>query len=375
MDLTAVSRHASLYEALWSLVTDEGATLVAIAEQPALLNLAVVVERVPATAAGDPVTRAERARAEIVAACQDLRDLELAVEERFVDEGDAALVALGLATGHRNAPLWRRKPAVAVKLGEVVDTAWRERPGKPSYVQRLIAKVADQLLAREARHRVRTSGLTAMASRPELAEMSAQMMRRYEAYYRVYSDLEGLRADTYAALDLRDIEDDGFNRFEDFVGSSLYFYARFLLDIEYVIREYGGIWIFGDAEVEQSVADAIKLIEHFSEVPYRDESKLRLRAAAAAELDSFLGNLEAESAGRALLERWQRRLRRCQCKPTQPDLTRCKVHQMTHACAYYTHVLDIDWYRMVPWHGEAPPNLDLVDPATLYRDLGLTYEN
>ncbi len=136
-----------------------GASIGAVAQHPVLLNLAAVVERLPTSASDDTATRAELARQEIVAACHDLSDTDLAVEARFYDEGDAALIALGLATGYRSAPLARRRPAVAGKLEMKADTAWKERPGRPSHVQRLIATVADQILAREARHRMRTAGL------------------------------------------------------------------------------------------------------------------------------------------------------------------------------------------------------------------------
>ncbi len=187
----------------------------------------------------------------------------------------------------------------------------------------------------------------------------------------MYSELQGLRADTHAALSLRREQEVGLNRFEDYVGSSLHFYARFMLEKEAFVHEFGGIWFFGQADVEQAVSDAIKLIEHFSPLSYRQESQARLRASQDLELDAFLTGLARDDAGRRLLDRWQERLLECRCDLDEPRPHECKVHAMMRACAFFEDVLDADWYRMVPWHGEPPPNLTVVDVATLYRDVGL----
>lgn len=357
----------ALYAALWGLVTP-AATLVAVSEQPVLLALARVREAGSEPEAG---LLAAAARDEIKAACVALEDRQLAVEPGWHHEGGAVLALLGLATGYQSAPLHRRREGAASLLGYEVGTAFKTRPSVRSHVQDAVYAVADKLWERDIWARARTSAVLAREQRPQLSELAVDTLRRYEAYYAMYTPLSALRADLVAAISLRREGDDEFNRVRDYDVSSLHAYAAFLLAKREFEDRFHGVWLFAQADIEQAMADSIKLIEHFSGLRYREESLLRLERAEHQELHAFIQQLETDEGGRNALRRWQERIETCECDPERP-LPDCRVHKLMRACEYYTLVLDTDWYRVIPWHGGSPPNLGTVDAATLYRDVGLS---
>jgi hypothetical protein len=353
-----------LHDALWALVAP-GASLARVIEQPVLLDLAATFD--PSIASAEDASVG--ARDAVIAACRSIDDRALVVEPRWHGEGAAVLVLLGLATGFHSAPHYRRREGAASLLGYEVETAFKTRPNVRSHAQNAVYAVADYLWGRAIRARAQRAGQTAAANRPQLAALNVELLQRYEAYYTMYTPLSALRADLTAALELHRDGDDELNRFEDFVSSSLHAYSTFLIAKRDFIERYGGVWIFGQADIEQAMADSIKLIEHFSGLRAREESVLRL-SAAGGELHTFASALEADTEGRAGLSRWRDRITSCHCDlehPTDP----CRVHKLLRATDYFTSTLDIDWYRMIPWHGVTPPNLDVIDPATLYRDVGL----
>lgn len=355
-----------LYEALWALVTP-GATLAAIAEQPAL----VALTRVRGTDDDRPIDRlAQLVRGEVIAACRALDDRALAVEPRWQHEGAAVLVLLGLATGYHSAPLHHRREGTANLLGYEVGTAFKARAGVRSHAQNAIYAVADKLFEYDIAARATASPVLALDQRHEVSALTVDLLRRYEAYYAMYTPLSALRADISAALDLRREGEDELNRREDFVASSLFAYTEFLAAKREFMGRYMGVWVFAQADIEQGVADAIKFIEHFSGLRYREESLLRLARAEHGEFYSFMKGIEAEPESRSALRRWRERILSCACDLDQPSGD-CRIHKLMRAAQYFTLVLDTDWYRMVPWHHAPPPNMEAVDPATLYRDIGL----
>lgn len=353
-----------LSEALWALAAT-GAGLEQVLDQEPLLEIGMVLAGAEAQDEA-----AVAAREAIVAACRRLDDQALAVEPRWHREGAAILALLGLATGFHGAPSHRRREGAASLLGYEVGTAFKTRPGSPSHAQNAMTAVADRLWERVIRARSQHAAVAASTTRADLSALSVELLRRYEAYYAMYTPLTALRADVLTALDLRDEGDDDLNRLDDFVVSSLHAYATFLLAKRDFMERYGGVWVFGQADIEQAVADSIKLIEHFSGLRYREESVLRL-TAAGGEVHPFAVGLEAEADGRAALRRWRQRILACQCAVDQPAEA-CRVHKLLRAAEFFTDALDADWYRVIPWHGVAPANVGVIDPATLYRDVGIS---
>lgn len=359
-------RIDALYEALWALV-GPSATLATITEQPALLELAHNLARDDESS---PEQLAVRVREEIVAASRALDDPGLAVEPRYHREGAAVLTLLGLATGYHSAPLHRRRDGAAGLLGYEVGTAFKTRPGVRSHAQNAFYAVADKLFEQDIQNRTQAAPVLLTEQRQQISAVTMELLRRYEAYYAMYTPLTALRADLLAALGLHGEGDDELNRFDDFVVSSLHAYAEFLIAKRNFMEHYHGIWIFAQADIEKAVADAIKFIEHFSGLRYREESVLRLERSPHRELHHFALQLDETPEGRQALRRWRERIMECTCDLEQ--LTgECRMHRLIRACEYYIVVLDTDWYRMIPWHHGPPQNIDAVDPGTLYRDVGL----
>jgi hypothetical protein len=357
----------ALYEALLTLAED-GATLSAVAEHSALLALTRVRDGVHTPT--DQLLAA-RAREEITAACLALDDHRLAVDPVSDRDGAAVMVLLALATGYRSASAARRRSGAAALLGyPVVNTAFKVRPGVRSHAQNAVYAVADSLWERDLHARARVSAELAEMKRPPVSELAIDTLRRYEAYYSMYTPLSGLRADLTAAIEMRREGDTELNRSVDFDHASLYDYATFLRAKRAFEATYHGLWVFAQADIEQAMADCVKLIEHFSGLRSREESWLRLTHSEAEELHTFAGQLECDENGRSALRRWRNRIEECTCDLSRPA-PRCRVHALMRACDYYTTVLDTDWYRVVPWHEGPPPNFGNIDPASLYRDVGL----
>jgi hypothetical protein len=358
-------RIDGLYEALWALVP-AGATLAAIAGEPGLLELA----RDPGQPEAPEEQLVVRLREQIVSACRALDDPGLAVEPRWHHEGGAVLTLLGLASGYHSAPLHRRRDGAAGLLGYEVGTAFKIRPGVRSHAQNAVYAVADELLQRDIQARTRAAPGLVTQQRGEVSAFSVDLLRRYEAYYAMYTPLTALRADLIAAIGLRRDGDDDINRFDDFVVSSLHAYAEFLVAKRGFMERYHGVWIFAQADIEKAVADAIKFIEHFSGLRYREESVLRLQESEHGELAAFQDALGRNPEGRQAIRRWREHIEVSSCDLDQP-VRGCRMHQLIRACEYYIAVLDADWYRMMPWHPGPPPNIQAADPARLYRDLGM----
>lgn len=356
-----------LYDELWDLV-GPGATLAAVSKTKVLLTLARVRQKAPD---GERDQLAALAREEVIAACRQLDDRALAIEPAWHGEGAAVLALLGLATGYHSAPMHRRREATANALGYEVGTAFKTRSGVRSHVQNAVYAVADKLWERDIQVRAATSATLVEEQRQELSALTVDLLRRYEAYYAMYTPLSALRGDLNTALELRREGDDGPNRFEDYVASSLHAYADFLLAKRDFMERYRGVWIFAQADIEQGVADAIKLIEHFSGLRYREESILRIERAEHQELQPFVQQLEAGPDGALALRRWRDHIVECHCDLSNPS-AECRVHRLMRACRFYIHVLDADWYRIVPWHLDQPSNVGLIDVASLYRDVGVS---
>ena len=130
------------------------------------------------------------------------------------------------------------------------------------------------------------------------------------------------------------------------------------------------MWLFWDADLEQSVADAITFVEHFSGLTYRQESHLRVLLARHDELNPFLRALDSTPEGLEIGASWQRRLDDCVCDLEHPR-SDCKVHLLIAACQYYIDAIDTDWYTLAPWYRGMSKYRTIVDPASLYDAVGL----
>ena len=97
--------------------------------------------------------------------------------------------ALGLATGYHAAPLHRRRDGAAGLLGYEVGTAFKTRPGVRSHVQSAVYAVADRLWQRDIEARTQAAPRLATEQRRTYRPLSMDLLRRYEAYYAMYTPL------------------------------------------------------------------------------------------------------------------------------------------------------------------------------------------
>jgi hypothetical protein len=354
--------HAALLE-----LRKSGATVDAIRQQPVLIHLVHIRAGLEAGDASD-AELAALCRPAIDRAARALGTADTEVIARYPNEGRAARLLLGLLSGGH--PQHRRREWAASELEMEVETMLHRRPGIPSHEERVIHQVADVMWEHETGARLGNvlQRLADLAPRAGI-ELVGKLLGRYEHYYRVWTALGGLRADVTAALNLRATGDDEINALDDYVGSSLYWYAKYHWLVTRFIDDFGGMWILTDPDREEAIAAAIKVVEHFSPLSYRDESRLDQVLDRSADLDPFLSQLERRKYGARILEHWRRRVLSCNCSSTIDS--RCRVHAMMRACETYTDLLDQEWYEVAPWYGRVPTQHGIVDAATLYRDLGL----
>ena len=357
-----------IYEALLAL-RDTGTTVEAVRAQPGLIGLRYV-ERAATTdkhPEPTPDQLAVVARREIDDAAKAIgRDASGALPWRQ-DEVAAARLILGTKS---SLPLHTRRGDAADALGMRLDTMLHRRPGKRTHEERVIEHVADVMWERETECILGLVFAEMKRASPEASDLAADLLHRFQHYYRVWNVLDGLRADVAAVLQIRRHGEARVNELDDYVRSSPHWYARFQQLVRGFVDEYGGMWIFWDKDIEQSVSDAIKLVENFSRMTYRQDSELRVLANKHEELDPFLRRLEAKRQGQDLVEAWRRHLYECDCDLEHPKED-CNVHLLMAACQYYIDAIDTDWYSVAPWYRGMSKYRKIVDPATLYEAVGL----
>ena len=241
-------------------------------------------------------------------------------------------------------------------------------PGEPE--ERVVAQVADVMWERETECILGVVFAELRERTPEGSDLAVDLLHQYRHYYRIWTALTALRADVAAVLQIRREGEDEVNKLGDYVGSSLYWYACYQQLVTRFVDDYGGNWLFSDADVEQSVTDSIKFVENFSGLTYRQDSQLRVLVADHEELDPFLRALDAAPDGHEIVEAWQRRIDECDCDLGHPK-SDCKVHLMMAACEYYIDAVDTEWYALAPWYRGMPKYRKIVDPASLYEAVGL----
>ena len=251
-----------------------------------------------------------------------------------------------------------------------VDTMLHRRRGVRTHEERVVAQVADVMWERETACILGVVFAELQERTPEGSDLAVELLHQYRHYYRIWTVLDGLRADVAAVLQIRRQGEDEVNKLDDYVRSSLHWYARYQQLVRRFVDDYGGMWLFSDADIEQSVIDAIKFVENFSRLTYRQDSQLRVLVTGREELDPFLRALEATPEGQEIIEAWQRHLDECDCDLEHPK-SDCKVHLLMTACQYYIDAIDTEWYALAPWYRGMPKYRKIVDPATLYEAVGL----
>ncbi len=303
---------------------------------PAVLGLAVVAAK---AASESPADRAVAARNLLV---------ELTVRVDGERLGPVATL-LGLASGSRGSLLKTRRATVAAMLGISVDhlrtSGWEDR---------LIEALADELFAADSAYRLRHRHRTEREREPLDNRVGVNWLERHQAYRRVWTPMNAARADVAVLLQqFRDRvpnEDIG-----DRLTNICWQWARFQIELESFIRDYGGLWLLGDVESEFALADALEQAELLAPGGEADHSWLRglLRDSPHLEFDPFRAKLLAEELGEPMLVMWADWAKTCQCNLAQPAED-CPVHAWMSAVTKFTRLMDEDWIQVADWYRRDP---------------------
>jgi hypothetical protein len=188
------------------------------------------------------------------------------------------------------------------------------------HVQPLLDPLADELVEYNAKYRLRDTYERLAAKQPASPALAVMRLDRFEYYYRMWSDLSGLENDLTVYLRARRDPATTAVQLERRRRTSLWFLARFYLHLDQFMDQRGGLWLLGDEEQAQLVADSSWYLQFHPPVTQEDASWLSF-AALEEPLPAFhLFNrkLDEDDAGRLILTRWQTWLEACRCDDQAP---------------------------------------------------------
>lgn len=246
---------------------------------------------------------------------------------------EAARLSFGLSAGTRGMAAADRRRQAAAVFGLQPDT-FRKQPEAD-----LLSEIASEL------RRLATEPDQADDELEQAAETASSVLaiywaERFEAYYRIWTPISGLRGDLVAALELRREGGDQVD-WTEYAAYAFMHYARFSLALHDFVTEYGGMWLLGDADAETAVAEAVHQVWRQTPLSERDDSWLRTAMATVEDLElhGFLSLTEETDTGRVLLEEWQEWIAECTCGP-EGSTPECSVHAMIAQCERYMGLID-----------------------------------
>ena len=227
----------------------------------------------------------------------------------------------------RSSPGPRREAAGQV-LGRIKGDSVRRRYERP-----LIADLARALVSAEVAFRRRSRDLD-----PDRIDWAG----RLNSYGRIYAPIAGLAGDLEILIRAQRDRPSDVEMLKPQLGSSLWFYARIQLELHNFVRDYGGIWLFPDIEIENDVANAIHHINRHPGLNEHDTSWLRvtLRGIPDHELAGFLEAISSDPRGHAILKAWTTWCQSCQCPSIQVPERDCEIHAVIAACNDYLDDVD-----------------------------------
>jgi hypothetical protein len=282
----------------------------------------------------------------------DARDVLMeAAKELTAESRRIFAMTFALGEGGQLRRLEDRRATLARQLGIGVRTM-QERE------DRILSTVAYSIVELEQTTRLRQAHGRLERRQPVEGPLAVDWLGRFRHYYRMWTDLSGLRNDLGAFL----VRHQGFpddDAVEVYGPSSLHYFTRFLAHLEQFISQEGGLWLFSSPDTEVAVSDAVYEIGFHPPADDLEQSWLRteLHAVAAEEKHPFIERLQSQPKGRAFLARWDDWLRSCAadpaCKPNDPA-ERCDLHQVIGLCDFYLEVVEREWNVICDWY-HLPP--------------------
>jgi hypothetical protein len=244
------------------------------------------------------------------------------------------------------------------------------------HVQPLLELLADELIEYDALYRMRSTHERLAAKLPASPALAVMWLDRFQYYYQMWTDLSGLENDLTVYLSVR--HDPLTNaQLERRLRTSLWFLARFFLHLDQFVDQRGGLWLLGDEQQAQFVADSIYLVGFHPPVTEQDASWLSFAALGrpVPAFHLFNRRLDEDDTGKLILTRWRAWLEACQCDPQAPAED-CQPHIVMQHSRRYREIIDAEWNRIVEWFtgpkGESVITLEQV--AEMNRRWRLPYE-
>ncbi len=247
-----------------------------------------------------------------------------------------------------------RRATLAKTLGVDIKTIRRRE-------DRILATVAYSIVEREQATRLREAHGRLERRQPVEASLAVDWLDRFRHYYRMWTDLSGLRNDFQAFL-VRRAEHPDDDAVKVYGPSSLHYFTRFIAHLEQFVNQEGGLWLFSSPDTEVAISDAVYEIAWHAPADDLEQSWLRteLHAVAEEEKHPFTTRLQQQRKGRAFIDRWNGWLRECGadpgCEPDSPA-KRCELHQVIALSDYYLEVVEREWNVICDWYHLPPERL------------------
>ena len=293
--------------------------------------------------------------------------------------GEAAACLFGLEGGTRGLGPRERREQAADALGMSAET-FRTRHQKG-----VVGDLAGQMLALLNERQLRDVHGQLERRHPAESRLAVEWVSRFEAYYRLWTNVTGLAGDLsayrstlfepgrpYDRAPGTDGDDDpGYSQeaqAEGYAQDALFHYTSFEWGLKQFVTRYGGLWLFSSAEAEAAAAAAVYRISwHVSAYNERDQSLLRsvLSDTRSQELHDFLRNLARNPIGQETYREWLVWLGECGCTWRPADTEQeyfptwrhhegieesCQVHKVIAACGDYCDLIDREWLRIADWY-------------------------
>jgi hypothetical protein len=328
-------------------VVNQGAWASALdpVELPSLLALACV--------AGPAKESGVTAQAQLVIVLKHVLEYEKS-------EGAARALALllGLASTTKGFDSVARRTRAKNYLhpGMELDTFNRR------HVQPLLDLLADDLVEHDTNYRMRNTHERLAAKLPASPTLAVMWLDRFHYYYRMWADLSGLANDLAVYGRVRHDPATTDRQLETRRCTSLWFLARFYLNLDQFVDQRGGLWLLSDEDQAQQVADSVYLLQFHPPVTQEHASWLSFAALErpVPAFHLFNSKLDEDDTGRLILTRWQAWLEACRCDDEVPS-DDCEVHVVMRACERYMEIIDAEWNRIVEWF-TGPPGSSVITP-------------
>jgi hypothetical protein len=336
-DLARELRHV-VNQGAWASALDPD-------ELPGLLALACV--------AGPAQEKGVTAQAQLVIVLKHLLEYE---QSEGAPRALALLLGLAATTKGFDSVVRRTRAKNYLHPGMELDTFNRR------HVQPLLQLLADELVEYDTNYRMRNTYERMAAKLPASPALAVMWLDRFQYYYRMWTDLSGLENDLAVYLQARRGPQVLEVQLERRRRTSLWFLARFFLHLDQFSDQRGGLWLLGDEEQAQLVADSIYYLKFHPPVTEQDASWLSFAALErpVPAFHLFNDKLDEDDTGKLILGHWRAWLEACQCDDPSPDED-CEVHIVLRHCGRYREIIDAEWNRIVEWF-TGPPGKSLITP-------------